>query len=353
MWVAAQQPLVYQDDTSARVVSLLQDNQAEPAPARKAIDTTVLRCVGEQTICLFFTGRQHAGENLDDLLALRDAALAPMLWMSDALAANTPQRHRERVVDLNCLVHARRQFIDIQDVFPGACEHVITAIATVYRHEHHCIDAELSPAQRLAAHQAHSAPVMDALKGWMAQQFADKQVEPNSRLGQAFNYLLKRWEALTGFLRIPGAPLDNHLAEQALKLSVRYRNNSLFYKNQHGAFVGDVLSSLIETCRLNGINPIDDLSALLHNRSAVFADPTAWLPWNVQQASTPNAQAPPLGHPPPIIGHAGVLGVAVPSQDLQFPGRESVARLRRGRPPAQVAFREALLAQPEALAVVT
>jgi len=56
-----------------RVVSLIKDNnQAEPAPARKAIYTSVLRCVGEQTICLFFTGRQHAGENLDDLLALRD-----------------------------------------------------------------------------------------------------------------------------------------------------------------------------------------------------------------------------------------------------------------------------------------
>ncbi|MGB5831667.1 MAG: transposase [Thiohalocapsa sp.] len=47
----------------------------------------------------------------------------------------------------------------------------------------------------------------DALKGWMEQQFAGKQVEPNSRLGQAFNDMLKRWQALTGFLRIPGAPL--------------------------------------------------------------------------------------------------------------------------------------------------
>jgi transposase len=251
LWLAAQQPLVYQDDTGARVLSLLKDNQAEPAPARQAIYTSVLRCVGEQTICLFFTGRQHAGENLDDLLALRDAALAPMLWMSDALAANTPKRHGERVVDLNCLVHARRQFVDIKDFFPSECEHVIAAIATVYHHEAQCTKAELSPTQRLAYHQAHSAPVMDALKGWMQQQLTDKQVEPNSRLGQAYNYMLKRWEALTGFLRIPGAPLDNNLAEQALKLSVRYRNNSLFYKNQHGACVGDVLSSLIETCRLN------------------------------------------------------------------------------------------------------
>jgi transposase len=312
MWLAAQQPLVYQDDTSARVLSLLKDNQAEPAPARQAIYTSVLRCVGEQTICLFFTGRQHAGENLDDLLALRDAALAPMLWMSDALAANTPKRHGERVVDLNCLVHARRQFVDIKEFFPSECEHLIAAIATVYHHEAQCVEAALSPTQRLAYHQAHSAPVMDALKGWMQQQLTDKQVEPNSRLGQAYNYMLKHWEPLTGFLRIPGAPLDNNLAEQALKLSVRYRNNSLFYKNQHGACVGDVLSSLIETCRLNAVNPIDYLSALLNNRSAVFANPADWLPWTFQDAPAASAQAPPLGHLPPIIGQTGVLGVAVP-----------------------------------------
>ncbi|WP_200335037.1 IS66 family transposase [Thiocystis violacea] len=129
LWVAAQPPLVYQDDTGARVLSLLKDNQAEPAPARKAIYTSVLRCVGEQTICLFFTGRQHAGENLDDVLALRDPALSAMLWMSDALAANTPKRHGERVVDLSCLVHARRQFVEIKAFFPSECAHVITAIA--------------------------------------------------------------------------------------------------------------------------------------------------------------------------------------------------------------------------------
>ena len=85
-----------------------------------------------------------------------------MLWMSDALAANTPKRHGERVVDLNCLVHARRQFVDIQDFFPSQCEHVITAIASVYRQEAQCTKAALSPTQRLAYHQAHSAPVMDA-----------------------------------------------------------------------------------------------------------------------------------------------------------------------------------------------
>jgi hypothetical protein len=311
-FLGAQQPLVYQDDTGARILSLIKENQADPPPERKAMYTTVLRFEGEHTICLYVTGRCHAGENLDTILAHRDPNLAPIQWMSDALAANTPKHHRDRALDLNCLVHGRRQFTDIDAFFPDQCARVVDAIAKIYEHEAHCKDQQFTAAQRLAYHQAYSAAVMTDLEVWMQQQLKDKLVEPNSRLGGAFDYLLKHWEALTRFLHIPGAPLDNNCAEQALKMILRYRNNSLFYKNEHGAYVGDVLTSSIETCRLNGINPLDYLSVLMHNRSAVFADPTAWLPWTYLETLQAMEQPVPLSHPPPIIGHPGLFGIAVP-----------------------------------------
>ena len=153
---------------------------------------------------------------------------------------------------------------------------------------------------------------MEALKSWMVQQVEDRCVEPNSRLGGAFDYLLKRWESLTRFLTVPGAPLDNNAAERALKLILRYRKNSLFYKNEHGAYVGDVLTSLIETCRLADANPLDYLTALMKNRSAVFKDPGAWLPWNYQDKLDAEPPPLPLSHPPPVLGHAGLQRVAVP-----------------------------------------
>jgi hypothetical protein len=310
--LGAQQPLVYQDDTGARILSLIAENQADPQPERKGMYTTVLRLEGEQSICLYFTGRQHAGENLADLLAHRDPRLPPIQWMSDGLAANTPKGHKDQVVDLSCMVHGRRQFVDIDAFFPDQCARVIDAIATVYKHEAHCKDHQLTPAQRLAYHREHSREVMGALKTWMEQQLQERLVEPNSRLGGAFDYLLKRWKALTRFLHIPGAPLDNNAAERALKMILRYRKNSLFYKNEHGAYVGDVLTSLIETCRLNGANPLDYLTTLMENRSAVFADPAAWLPWNYRQTRQSPEQRLPLSHPPPVVGHPGVLGIAVP-----------------------------------------
>ena len=308
--LGANQPLVYQDDTGARLLSLIRENQADPPPQRTGMHTTVLLFEGEQSICLYFSGRQHAGENLDDILAFRDPDLPPIKRMSDGLSANTPQQYQELTLDINCIVHGRRNFVELEDYFPDECTHVIDAIAEIYKNEAHCKKEKYTPQQRLAYHQKHSQTVMDELKAWMEQQFEDRCVEPNSRLGGAFNYLLKRWDALTRFLHIPGAPLDNNSAERALKMIQRIRKNSLFYANEHGAYVGDVLTSLIETCRLNGINPLDYLTALMENRSALFRDPDAWLPWNYRD--TLQTQADPLSHPPPVIDQFDRLGVTVP-----------------------------------------
>jgi hypothetical protein len=310
--LGAQQPLVYQDDTGARILSMIQENQADPPPERKAMYTTVLQFEGEHRICLYFTGRCHAGENLDEVLALRDPSLPSIQWMSDGLAANTPKQHKDQTIDVSCLVHGRRQFVDIDDFFPNESARVIDDIGMIYKHEAHCKEQQLTPVQRLAYHQAHSAEIMNDLKIWMEQQFADHRVEPNSRLGGAFNYLLKRWDAITRFLEVAGAPLDNNAAERALKMILRYRKNSLFYANEHGAHVGDILTSLIETCRLAGVNPLDYLSALMENRSAVFTDPSAWLPWNYRDHLDATKILLRLRHPPPVLGQFDGLGVAVP-----------------------------------------
>jgi hypothetical protein len=316
--IAANQALVYQDDTGARVLSLIKENRAEPPPSRTGMYTTVLRFEGPQAICLYFTGRRHAGENLDAILARRDPSLAPIQWMSDGLAANTPKQHVGQTIDINCLVHGRRQFVEIGDYFPGECAHVIDAIAEIYQHDKHCREEQLNPAQRLAYHQTHAKPIMDDLKVWLQQQLEDHLVEPNSRLGGAFDYLLKRWTALTRFLVETGAPLDNNIAERALKMIQRVRKNSLFYKNTHGAYVGDVLTSLIETCRLTGANPLDYLRALMENRSAVFAEPDAWLPWNYRARRDQHRDRNLLRDLPPVVGQRDRLGVTIPQQDLQL-----------------------------------
>ena len=308
--LGANQALVYQDDTGARLLSLIRENRADPPPQRTGMHTTVLLFEGEQSICLYFSGRQHAGENLDDILAFRDPDLPPMQWMSDGLSANTPKQRQDQTLEIHCIIHGRRNFVELDEYFPDECTHVIDAIAKVYKNEAHCKKQKLTPQERLAYHQQQSRTVMDELKVWMEKQFEDCCVEPNSRLGGAFNYLLNRWDSLTRFLKIPGAPLDNNSAERALKMIQRIRKNSLFYANEHGAYVGDVITSLIATCRLNGINPLDYLTALVNNRSALFGDPGAWLPWNYRESL--ETEIDPLSHSPPVIDQIDRLGVAVP-----------------------------------------
>jgi hypothetical protein len=91
---------------------------------------------------------------------------------------------------------------------------------------------------------------------------------------------------LTLFLRQPGAPLDNNICERALKMAILHRKNSLSYKTQNGARVGDLFMSLIHTCRLNGANPFDYLTTLQRHASAVKTNPGQWLPWNYLQTLT-------------------------------------------------------------------
>ncbi len=82
------------------------------------------------------------------------------------------------------------------------------------------------------------------------------------------------------FLRVPGAPLDNNICEQSLKRCIQHRKNSLFYRTEHGAYIGDLFMSFIHTCSLMGVNPLDYLITLLKNTSALFKDPSKWMPWN-------------------------------------------------------------------------
>jgi hypothetical protein len=180
----------------------------------------------------------------------------------------------------NCLVHARRQHVDVMESFPEQVKHVIEELSLVYEHEAAARSQGMSAEQRLRFHQEKSAPVMQRLKSWMEELVAGKTVEPSSGLGKAFAYVLKRWEKLTLFLRVAGAPLDNNLTERMLKRAILHRKGSLFYKTANGARVGDLYMSLIATAKLAKANPFDYLTELQLHAEQVAANPTDWMPWN-------------------------------------------------------------------------
>jgi transposase len=289
--LAAQGEVIFQDDTHTRILAVMKENreaaasgQAEP---RTGMYTTGLVVnAGARTICLYFAGRTHAGENLAEVLTLRETERGPPIVMSDALSVNTLD-DEAAIIRSHCLAHGRRKFTELEEVFPAECQRVIDDLNTVFAHEATTRQQRLTAAERLAYHRANSEPIMSKLKVWLEGQLREHLVEPNSSLGKAFQYLLNQWETLTQFLRVAGAPLDNNTVERALKLMIRQRRNSLFYASTHSAYVASLLTSVIATCAEAGINALAYLVALQEHRPEVFRNPAAWLPWNYTEQLAP------------------------------------------------------------------
>jgi hypothetical protein len=282
---AADGAVVHNDDTFMRVLEFMGKRRATllasgqlPDPDRTGLFTTaIVSRTAAGPIALFSTGRQHAGENLADVLEERSAELAPPIQMCDGLDRNRPKGHE--VIAANCLAHGRPHVVDEAESFPGECRHVLEQLRIVFANEALCKEKGWEGEERLHFHQKQSGPVMASLKAWMNQQLAEKRIEPNSGLGKAFNYLLRRWDKLTLFLRVRDAPLDNNLCERVMKMAIRHRRNSLFYRSPRGARVGDIYMTLIYTAQLHGENPFQYLTALLTHERLVAERPADWLPW--------------------------------------------------------------------------
>ncbi len=291
--LAAQGDLIYHDDTTVIILDLIKENKIlTGSKDRTGMYTTgIVTEFNQHPISIFLSGRKHSGENMQDLLENRSPERSAPLRMCDALSSNLSVEFI--TILLHCLSHARRKFYEIEDFFPGDCGFVLEAIGKIYHHDAITKEQQMSEQERLVYHQTHSASVMQELHSFMTSQLADKKVEANSSLGKAMNYMLKRWEKFTGFLRITGAPLDNNIAERTLKVAIRSRKNSLFYKSEYSAFVGNLLTSLIHTCVLNNKNPVKYLVALQKNTKALRKTPKDWLPWNYENTI--------LGNSPPQL----------------------------------------------------
>jgi transcription elongation factor Elf1 len=282
--LAPQAPCTSYDDTWNRVQSIVKENKKNPDRRdRKGVHTTaILSSFETHTIALFVTGRQHAGENMTEFLLRRVTSLPPPICMSDALSSNTLPKTFKAIV-LNCLNHGRRKFYEIREYHQEPCNIVLDTLGLIYHYDSLTKVKKMTPKARLEYHQALSLPLLTSLKGWIHEQFDHKKAEPNSSLGRALRYMLNHWDKLTRFLYVEGGLLDNNPCERILKTIIRCRKNSLFYKTEHGAHVGCVLTSLIQTCVLAGENPVHYLVSLQHNKKAMLKNPLLWLPWNYRQ----------------------------------------------------------------------
>jgi transposase len=294
--LAASAEVLFADDTRVRILSLRGEpgvTRTRGGKPRTGLYTTgMVAKAGEPQagprIALYRSGRKHAGENSSELLEKRREGVGPPIRVGDGASAN--RVGSVTCVEARCWAHVRRKFVEIEGAFPEQAGHVLDCIRELYRIEK--TTRQMSPDERLAVHREQSAPMLEALKSWVEEQLEEHLIEPNSSLGEAVTYMLKGWEGLTAFTRTAGVPLDNNEAERVLKVAARQRKNSLFYRTVAGAGIGDVLQSVIQTCVLNGVNPIAYLTEVGRDPAGVRADPAAWVPWRwASRASPPSGEA--------------------------------------------------------------
>ncbi len=167
---------------------------------------------------------------------------------------------REDVTLAACWAHTRRKFYDVeqQTGSPIAAE-ALRRIAALYD-----IEAKArgqSPEHRLAWHRARSKPLTIAMRSWLEAQLG--LVPMSSTLADAIRYALARWDGLTRFLNDGRVELDTNPVERAIRPVALGRKNHLFAGSDGGGHRWAVICSLIETCKLNGVEPYAWLSDVL------------------------------------------------------------------------------------------
>jgi transposase len=151
-----------------------------------------------------------------------------------------------------CLAHARRKFVDVVKL-TGSSEalSILARIAEVYRIEAK-LRGEIADI-RLVVRRREAAPIMRELKVQLTE--LRDEVSAKSALGKAVTYTLNHWSGLTAFLDDGRVEVDSNVVERSMKSVALTRKNSLFVGNERGGKSFAVLASLVNTAKLNGVDP--------------------------------------------------------------------------------------------------
>ena len=279
---AANGKISFRDDSPNRINELKRRlKKGKNDDELKAISTTVFTSIlrDGNRVTLYSTNNLHAGHVIDSLLEMRLDGEPAMLAMADALSANRKHDQKNKAIELNCLVHARRNFAKIAKFYPKEVETMLDLFGDLYGVDAHAKIEKLTMKERLLIHKEKSLVVLNTMM--VLAQVEKKKHDEKSTIYAAYQYIENHWPRLIGFIKYEAAPLDNSAAERDVKSAIRYRNNSLFYATVYGAFVGDVLMSVLKTAQNNGINPVSYLSYMLCNSDEVKKSPEQFLPWKL------------------------------------------------------------------------
>ena len=288
---AANAPVQYCDDTSVSIIALVKEireqqeqavhNGVNPNQVRSGIHTTNLTAKFDNgSICIFMSGLHHSGEILASFFEARTLE-EQVIVMTDASSCNNSQiKKTSQDYELaHCNSHSIRKIKDHKE--DPRVHEILKLYREIFKNDQKT--RSMTPKERLEFHKTSSLPLMEDIKSCIETAFTEKQIEPNSKLGKDLQYFINHYKELAAFCYVENAPIDNNTSERMLKGIIRYRKNSYFFKNDIGAKVADILTTILFTAELNGLKSIDYLYHLLKYREHWKKNPEEWLPWNIQK----------------------------------------------------------------------
>jgi hypothetical protein len=151
-----------------------------------------------------------------------------------------------------CWSHVRRRFYELaQGGMAPIAREALTRIAALYRIEDD-IRGQAADLRR-AARQQRRRPLVDALQPWLREKLS--LISQKTKLAEAIRYALSRWAGLSLFLDDGRIEIDNNVVERSIRPLALSRKNALFAGSDGGAAHWATIASLIETCKLNGVDP--------------------------------------------------------------------------------------------------
>ena len=219
----------------------------------------MVRAVMERLVLFHYDQGSRAGAVIESLASKYD--FKGYLQCDGFAGYETAFRTNPDVRMVNCMVHVRRHFEQALDENRRMAEHALGEIQHLYRIEHMCDDAGLSPEERKAKRQELSRPVMEAMKLWMETEGV--KYSESSQAGKAITYAYTRWDNMMRCLDDGRLLLDNNLAENEIRPVTLGRKNYLFCGNHEAAENMAVVCSLLATCRNHDVNPRDYLNDVI------------------------------------------------------------------------------------------
>ena len=199
---------------------------------------------------------------------------------SDGYSGYTCVTEQTGITSQGCFAHARRKFQDVWNVVQkeGVASKAMDVIGTLYDIEAQTRDLTSDEKQHIR--EAQAQPILEAFHGWLLE--TKPHVHAKGLLDKAIQYTLNQWDSLTYYVQNGEVAIDNNAAERHIKPFAIGRKNWLFMGSPDGAKAAATLYSLIETAKLNDVNPEGYLKFILEH--TLDANDTALMeqlmPWN-------------------------------------------------------------------------